>query len=231
MKEKILTIKDMDCADCAAHVEKEVSRVAGVTVAEVSLATGKLRVVLKDDSLDEGRIIEAVKRAGYDVETGEAYRTVILGVEGMDCADEEALIRKKMDSLHGMKSFAVNLMSEQLTVNYDPALTSVQDIIKSVAETGMKASMVRDKVEKKGAWWRTNPQMLLLVLCGVFTGVGVLLHVTGLSHLAVKPAFALAVASGIYYPARMGLLALRTFTFNIRLLMTVGAIGAILLGL
>jgi copper chaperone CopZ len=28
--ERVLTIKGMDCADCAAHVEKEVSKVPGV---------------------------------------------------------------------------------------------------------------------------------------------------------------------------------------------------------
>jgi len=229
--ERTFTVKGMDCGDCAAHVEKEVSKLAGVATAQVSLATGKLRVVPNDESLDEQRIREAVRRAGYDIETEESYRSVIINVEGMDCADEETLIRKKLDSLQGMMSCDVYLMSQQVKVTYDPALTSVQDIIKSVAETGMRASMVRKKAEAKGAWWRRNPQLLLLALCGIFSGAGFLLHLTGLSHLAVKPAFALAIASGIFYPARMGVLALRTLTFNIRLLMTIGAIGAIFLGL
>jgi Cd2+/Zn2+-exporting ATPase len=76
----------------------------------------------------------------------------------------------------------------------------------------------------KGAWWRKNPQTLLLALSGLLTALGFLSELSGLSHLVVKPLFAAAVASGIYYPARMGILALRTLTFNIRLLMTVGAI-------
>lgn len=229
--EKVLTIKGMDCADCAAHVTKAVSKVPGVASAWVSLATGKLRVIPRDESLDEKLVIEAVRGAGYDVESEEAYRTVLLNVKGMDCADEEALIRKKMTALLGIKKFDVYLMSEQLKVAYDPASTSVQDIIKSIAETGMKASMVREKVGAKGAWWKRNPQMLLLAVCGMFTGFGFLFELTGLSHLAVKPLFGLAIASGIYYPAKMGILALRTLTFNIRLLMTIGAIGAIFLGL
>lgn len=231
MAVKVFSVKGMDCADCAAHVEKEVVKVPGVASVQVLLATGKLRVMPKDEAPDEGRIIEAVRRAGYDVEQEEAYRTALLNVEGMDCADEEALIRKKLDSLQGIKNFDIYLISQQLKVAYDPASTSVQDIIKSIAETGMKASMVRGKTEVKGVWWKRNPQMLLLGLCGVFTGLGFLSELTGLSHFAVKPFFALAIMSGIYYPARMGILALRTLTFNIRLLMTVGAIGAIFLGL
>ncbi|OPY67608.1 MAG: putative cadmium-transporting ATPase [Syntrophorhabdaceae bacterium PtaU1.Bin034] len=228
--EKVLTVKGMDCADCAAHVQKEVSKVAGVASAEVSLATGKLKVIPAGGLLDEARIIEAVRRAGYDVEAEDVYRGVLLNVEGMDCADEEVLIRKKMEAFHGIRSFDIYLVSQQLKVTYDPTLTSVQDIIKSVAETGMRVSMVREKGEAKAAWWR-SPQAFLLALCGIFAGIGFLLHAVGFPHLAVKAFFGLAIASGIYYPARMGILALRTLTFNIRLLMTVGAIGAIFLGL
>lgn len=230
----ILTVKGMDCADCAAHVEKEVSRVPGVSSAQVSLATGKLRVIPKDVPPDEREIIGAVKRAGYDAEIGDIYGNITLDIEGMDCVDEEVLIRRKIASLPGIRWFGIQLVSRRLQVAYDPALTSVRDIIKSVAETGLKASLVREAAEKtRGpvSWRRSNPQMLLLALCGLFTLAGFLLQVAGFSQLAVKPLFGLAIASGIYYPARMGILALRTFTFNIRLLMTIGAVGAIFLGL
>lgn len=227
----ILTVKGMDCADCAAHVEKEVSKVPGVSSAEVSLATGKLRVIPQDVPPDEQQIIGAVKRAGYEVEMEDVDGNITLDIEGMDCVDEEALIRKKIASLPGVRRFDIQLVSRRLQVTYDPALTSVRDIIKSVAETGLKASLVRETAKETGTWWRSNPQILLLSLCGLFTLAGFLLQVAGFSQPAVKSLFGLAIASGIYYPARMGILALRTFTFNIRLLMTIGAIGAIFLGL
>ena len=35
-----LTIRGMDCADCALNLERSVARLAGVTACEVSFATG-----------------------------------------------------------------------------------------------------------------------------------------------------------------------------------------------
>jgi len=51
-----------------------------------------------------------------------------------------------MKSLKGLKSFQVDLMSQTLRVQYDPAFLSVQEVIKSIAETGMKARLEREKV-------------------------------------------------------------------------------------
>ncbi len=92
-------------------------------------------------------------------------RPAVLHIEGMDCEDETALIEKKMRSLKGLESFQVDLMSQSLRVRYDPCLLSVQEIIKSVAETGMKARLERGK-QKGKAWWK-DLRILSLFICGV----------------------------------------------------------------
>ena len=133
-----------------------------------------------------------------------------------------------MKSLKGLESFQINLMSETLRVQYDPGLLSVQEIIKSVAETGMKARLEREKVKGKD-WWR-DLRILSLLTCGIFTAIAFVLEKIGIA-LPSTILYAAAVAVGGYYPARMGLAALRTLTLNIRTLMVSGAIGAIILGL
>ena len=155
-------------------------------------------------------------------------KPVVLHIEGMDCEDETALIEKKMRSLKGLQSFQVDLMSQALRVRYDPCVLSVQEIIRSVAETGMKARLEREKL-KGEAWWK-EPRILSLVGCGVFTMAAFLLERLGIDR-AGTVFYAMAILLGGYYPARMGLAALRTLTLNIRTLMVSGAIGAILLGL
>jgi len=155
-------------------------------------------------------------------------KPVVLHIEGMDCEDETALIEKKMRSLKGLQSFQVDLMSQALRVRYDPCVLSVQEIIRSVAETGMKARLEREKLKGK-AWWK-EPRILSLVGCGVFTMAAFLLERLGIDR-AGTVFYAMAILLGGYYPARMGLAALRTLTLNIRTLMVSGAIGAILLGL
>ena len=173
-------------------------------------------------------IVQIVEKAGHKVEAEDKAKSAVLHIEGMDCEDEVSLIQKKMKSLKGLESFQVDLMSEALRVKYDPGMLSVQEIIKSVAETGMKARLEREKVKRK-AWWR-DLRILSLFACGIFTVVAFVLEKIGIA-LPSTIVYATAVAVGGYYPARMGLAALRTLTLNIRTLMVSGAIGAIALGL
>ena len=165
-------------------------------------------------------------------EVKDSVKPITIKIEGMDCADESEIIEKKMKSLIGIKNFYIDLMAQQIKVLYDPSLISIQDMIKAVAETGMKASLAKGHKEKKSkAWWKEKPQMLLLFICGILIAVAFLSERFGLSHQAVKPIFGLAILIGVYYPAKMGLLALKNLTLNIRLLMVIGATGAIFLGL
>jgi large subunit ribosomal protein L11 len=55
----------------------------------------------------------------------------------------QEIIDKKMKSLGGVRSYQVNLMNERLDVVYEPSLISPQDIIKAIAETGMRARTER----------------------------------------------------------------------------------------
>ncbi len=226
-----LKVKGMDCAYCALNIEKAVSKIPGVKLAEVSFATSKLKVITETPQFDFGAVIQVIKSLGYSIEAEESGMTVTLKIEGMDCADESLIIEKKMKSLAGVKNFNINLMTQQIKISYDPAFISVQDMIKAVAETGMRASLVRAKAEKGRAWWKETLQMVFLFACGALIVLAFLSELLGVPHQSAKLIYGLAILIGIYYPAKMGFLALKTLTLNIRLLMTVGAIGAIFLGL
>jgi Cd2+/Zn2+-exporting ATPase len=205
-----------------------VKKLDGVESAEYNIATSQLRIAGKGPKVNRQTIIQVVEKLGHKVEAEDKTKSAVLHIEGMDCEDEVSLIEKKMKSLKGLESFQVDLMAEALRVKYDPGLLSVQEIIKSVAETGMKARLEKVKVKGK-AWWR-DLRILSLFTCGVFTAVAFVLEKIGIA-LPSTILYAIAVAVGGYYPARMGLAALRTLTLNIRTLMVSGAIGAIALGL
>jgi len=192
------------------------------------MVSSQLKVIGMRDKINRQTVVRAVEKLGHKVEAEDKTKPAVLHIEGMDCEDEVSLIEKKMKSLKGLESFQVDLMSEALRVRYDPGLLSVQEIIKSVAETGMKARLQREKIKGK-AWWR-DLRILSLCTCGIFTAVAFVLEKIGIA-LPSTILYAIAVAVGGYYPARMGLAALRTLTLNIRTLMISGAIGAIALGL
>ncbi|MDE7394622.1 MAG: heavy metal translocating P-type ATPase, partial [Clostridiales bacterium] len=59
------SVSGMSCAACSAHVEKAVSKVAGVTSCSVSLLTNSMSV---EGTATSAEIIAAVKGAGYGAE-------------------------------------------------------------------------------------------------------------------------------------------------------------------
>jgi Cd2+/Zn2+-exporting ATPase len=229
-QEKIFTIKGLDCADCAQHAESAVSKIPGVSKAEINFATSKLKVIADNPQFDFSKVISTIEGIGYSVETEVPQITATLKIEGMDCADESEIIEKKLKSQKGIANFEINLMLEQVKISYDPAFLSTQDLMKIIAETGMKASLVTSKEEQQRPWWTQNRQVLLLITSGILTTAGVIIDLMG-QALASQIIFGVAIVVGAFYPAKMGILALRTRTINIRLLMVIGAVGAVALGL
>jgi len=205
-----------------------VRKITGVYSADYNMVTSELQVTGMRDEINRQAVVRVVEKLGHQVEADDKTKSAVLRIEGMDCEDEVAVLEKKMKSLKGLESFQVELISEVLRVRYDPGLLSVQEIIKSVAETGMKAKLEREKIKGK-AWWR-DPRILSLFTCGVCTALAFALEKIGIA-LTSTILYALAVAVGGYYPARLGLAALRTLTLNIRTLMVAGALGAIALDL
>src|SRR3989339_461406 len=156
----------------------------------------------------------------------ETYKLII---EGMDCQDEVTIIEKKLISLVGIKDFQLYLATQGVKVVCDPSLISIQQIIKSIAETGMKAFVVKE-ARPKIAWWKEK-RIIALSLCGIFTLTAFVLEKVGWKGIITLIFHSLAIIIGGYYPAKMAFNALKTLTLNIRTLMVTGAVGAVTLGL
>ena len=155
--------------------------------------------------------------------------TVTLQIEGMDCTCNADLIARKLNALAGVQGHDITPVTGQARVTYDPATVSVQEIVRSVAETGMKASLVRGE-GRRSTWWR-EPQQLALYGCGLIAFVAFISGYLGVPLLIVNGLYLLAVLVGVYYPARKALIALINLTPTIHLLMLIGSVGAMLLGL
>ena len=56
----------MTCASCQAHVEKDVSKVEGVTQVNVNLLANNMVVEYDESITNDQAIIRAVKNGGYD---------------------------------------------------------------------------------------------------------------------------------------------------------------------
>ena len=166
---------------------------------------------------------------GMDKHDENGIETVVLQIEGMECGCEGTMVERKMKALAGVHSHELNTITKQLRVSYDPGAVTVQDIIRSVSQTGMKASLVKGR-DRHSTWWREK-QQLALYGCGILALIAFASGKLGASHLVVTGLYVLSVITGVFYPARKALIALRNLTPTIHLLMLIGSTGAMLLGL
>ena len=66
-KTMLLRVEGMDCADCALHLEKAALGVPGVRSAEVSFATGRMRLVAEEGERVLPQVQAVARQMGYQV--------------------------------------------------------------------------------------------------------------------------------------------------------------------
>src|SRR3972149_2349049 len=159
----------------------------------------------------------------------EHIETHKLIIEGMDCQDEVTIIEKKLKSLSGIKNFEIYLATQGVKVVYDPSLISIQQIIKSVAETGLKASVVKE-TEPKIAWWKEK-RIIALSVCGLFTLTAFVLEKLGWKGIITLIFHSIAIITGGYYPAKISFNSLKLFALTGPPVAMTGSIGAVTLEL
>jgi Cu+-exporting ATPase len=74
MTDKSFAIEGMNCASCAAHVEKAAGKVEGITFASVNLATERLTISYDEKKVSPVQVMEAVTKAGYKAIDDEKER-------------------------------------------------------------------------------------------------------------------------------------------------------------
>src|SRR6187431_3292575 len=61
---------------------------------------------------------------------------VTLPVEGMTCAACQANVQRALTATPGVAKAAVNLMTHEATVHYDPAATNPEQLVAAINDTG-----------------------------------------------------------------------------------------------
>lgn len=131
-KRTLVKIGGMHCAGCVNSIQRRVSTLEGINKVEVNLASE--RAVLEYDPTKVGMdtIEQAIQDIGYRV----VYEKVVLGMEGItDPADAQRL-EQNLGQMEGVRSASVNYATSQAGVEYNPALVSLADIRKKIADSG-----------------------------------------------------------------------------------------------
>ncbi|WP_437193679.1 heavy metal translocating P-type ATPase [Planctomicrobium sp. SH527] len=129
-----LPISGMTCASCVGHVEAELSKVKGVSSVSVNLATEQAEI-RSSTSIDRIELINAVKKAGYDVPS----HVIELEVGGMTCATCVGHVEHALKAVPGVRDATVNLATERATVHGN---ASPEMLIEAIVKAGYKARIL-----------------------------------------------------------------------------------------
>jgi Cd2+/Zn2+-exporting ATPase len=223
-----LVIQGLHCADCAAKVEKTLTRLPGVTLAAVNFATSALSIEYDPAVLKRGEIGRAVGQLGYGVAQPagpRAARGSVLRLTGLDCPDCAAKLEKSLRSRPGVKRADLNFAASKLVIEHSGP---VEEVIAAVRAAGYGAELAAPGPTPV-AWSpfsAADPKFVLTALSGVALLAGIIAGRTGLGRSGQAAIFAVALATGGYTVARAGLFSLRHLVLDMNVLVTIAALGA-----
>lgn len=137
-----LQITGMTCAACATRIEKGLSKLDGVSQANVNFALEHASVQFDPAKVDMAKLERKIQDLGY----GTVRETADFDIMGMTCAACATRIEKGLNKLEGVKA-SVNLALETAHIEYVPSMVSTADMIRKVESLGYKAKL---KSEARG---------------------------------------------------------------------------------
>ncbi|MBX3687488.1 MAG: cation-translocating P-type ATPase, partial [Rhodocyclaceae bacterium] len=108
---------------------------------------------MSDDSVTGEKILETIRRAGFEVPEG----VLELSISGMTCAACSARIEKVLNRMTGVDA-QVNLATERALVRYQPGLASRSGIVDAIRRAGYdavesgQADRAAEKARKQAAY-------------------------------------------------------------------------------
>lgn len=228
-------LEGLDCADCAAKLEKAVRKLQGVTDAQVNFAVGKMKVVYDHTLIETAEILKVVSGLGYSAtmtnsaNDAHGLHKSVYRLSGLDCADCASKLEKKLNALSGVRVASVNFGAGKLNIEHT---LSDAEIIQVVQQAGYQAvldSQAGHVTTSRSAWW-TKPKTLATILSGVFLVVATTLDWSGMGRNIFIVLYALTMITGGYHVARSGLYSLRSLTLDTNFLMLIAAVGAVAIG-
>ncbi|MFH0748531.1 MAG: heavy metal translocating P-type ATPase [Candidatus Bathyarchaeota archaeon] len=152
LKKTAIKITGMTCTSCAQTVENALSRAKGVSKASVNFASETAYVEYDNLVTNEKALEKVIKDTGYAVFKGTPK--IIIRIGGMTCASCAQTIEKALKKAEGVEEASVNLATEKATVVYNQAVTSYDEIKKTIEDTGypvLGREDVRPKYEEEEA--------------------------------------------------------------------------------
>jgi len=221
-----LMVEGLDCAGCAASVDRALRSLDGVEDVSTDVIQERVTIRFRREVVAEDELKGAIRRAGYRVREAEPPPVATYRVEGLCCVTEAKQIEDRLGRRADVGRLDFDYVGKRMTVE---GRVSPEQVRRTVAELGMVASRIgRDGRSEEGS--DRKSRTLLVATAGVFW-LGALLSQYTLRLDAAAAVLAIgAIAVGGRYIVPRGVIAARNRSLDMNFLMTVAAIGALLIG-
>jgi Cu+-exporting ATPase len=125
-------ISGMTCAMCVKTIESSLMNLENVAKADVNLGTETATIEYDPAKLKISDLEKAVTDVGYEVVNEKAT----LKIGGMTCAMCVQTIENAINELDGVVEVNVNLGAEKAYVTYNPKMTRITDMKKTIEDVG-----------------------------------------------------------------------------------------------
>ncbi len=129
-----IPLRGMTCATCVGRVEKAIQSLSGVHSLAINLATEVAYIEIKSQEVFS-QIVEAVRRAGYDVPTEKLDFRISVTVGSADAQSIEGLLAQ----VPGVVKAQINLETNRCQIQAIKGLVIEKQILKAVNQAGYMA--------------------------------------------------------------------------------------------
>jgi len=202
-KENItLPVKGMSCASCSARIEKKVGELEGVDSVHVNFAAEVATIEFDPQKISANQFPKTIEKLGFEI---PGLRR-LFPVEGMTCASCVSRVEKKLASLEGVREVEVNLATEQVLIDYTPALLDFEVLRSALEEAGYHLLPVLE--ESEGISSQTDEERHLkhlaqlkqkLILSGLISLVVMFLSMQSLFNIELKNVLLFVLATPVQF--------------------------------
>lgn len=172
---------------------------------------------------------ETCQECADDAAASKPREVLTLTIANMDCPTEEAILRKALEGVEGVRSLEFDLMARTLRVSH--GLSDPAPILTAITALGM-TPVVEESVTRSTGPALSRRQWIRMSVAGVAAiGAEVVAYATGAETSLLVAGLALfAILTGGLETLEKGWIALRTLSLNMNLLMSAATMGAIAIG-
>jgi len=133
MKKAVIPVKGMTCVNCAAAIQKDISKLAGVQSTNVSYANEKAVIEYDPAVIGLATFVSSIHESGYQAVT----ERVTVPVIDLDVSRVPEL-EKVASSIDGVLKAAVNTTAGTVEIEYVPGQIGLRDIRRAIEKDGFR---------------------------------------------------------------------------------------------